>query len=198
MCTLSKYSILFSKTRWLVLNELVLCDSNNLHLREIARRTGLNVNGVRRELQNLENAGIVNSKTLGSQKFFTLNQQCHILNELTMLVIKTHGVAGRIESVLIKLEKKIKLAYIFGSYASGTFGADSDIDLMVVGKISVREVADVIMDVEDTLQIDINPSVYDYQEYLKKLRKGKGFVYNVHIGDRIMLIGDADEPSGIV
>lgn len=195
MYTPTIHSILFSKTRWQVLNELVLRGNNGIHLREIARRTELNVNGIRRELQNLENAGIVVSRKIGSQNLFFVNPQCQILNELRMLVIKTGGVAGEIEAALRSIEKKIKLAYIYGSYASGTFGVDSDIDLMVVGSVAFRTVADILMDVEDKIQIEINPTVYSIKEYTDKLRKGKGFVYNVHAGERIMLVGDIDEPS---
>ena len=73
MSTKITASALFPRTRLLALKELVLTGGKPVHLRELARRTGLDPTGLGRELKNLESAGIVSEERSGNQKGYTLN-----------------------------------------------------------------------------------------------------------------------------
>jgi len=192
MYTLEKMSILFPRTRWMVLRELVLSEPEGIHVREIARRTGLNAGGVGRELKKLEEAGVAISQKIGGLIFYRLNPVCQIYDEIRRIIIKTVGVADEVFKHLKPLQAKIRFAYIYGSFASGTQDSESDIDLMIVGDVSLESISEALGDIETHLRREVNPSVYSYKEYIEKLARGNSFISQVHKGSKIMIVGEID------
>lgn len=184
---------LFSYTRAKLLGELLRASGEGRYLRELARLTGLNVNGVRRELMNLESAGIVVSERIGRQVNYRLNERCPIYLELKMMIVKTVGLADALREALAPLAGRVKLAYLYGSFAGGTAGPDSDVDLMVVGEVSLREVSSALMEAGRKLGRELNPTVFPEGEYAEALAEGEGFVHDVHFGPRVMLLGEIDD-----
>jgi predicted transcriptional regulator len=79
-----------SRTRVKLLELFLLHPEREVHVREICRVTGLNINAVRRELANLEGLGILRSRTAGNARFYTANILCAIYLELTMILVKLH------------------------------------------------------------------------------------------------------------
>ena len=177
-----------------MLGVLALAVEGELHVREIARRAGLDASGALRELKRLERAGILASRTVGRQKLYRLDAACPIHAELASIMRKTAGLADVIRAALSPLAKRIELAYIYGSMAAGTAKAHSDVDVMVVGKVSAIDVAAALAEAGRSLGREVNPTVYATAEYAKKLKLGRGFPHTAHTGARIDLIGNADEP----
>ena len=194
MSTKGLTSILFSRTRGLVLRELVLATGEPTHLRELARRTGLDPSGILRELRNLSDAGIVLVHSVGNQKLFRLNRRCPVHDELRMIVLKTGGLADGLRSALRPLAARIEKAYVYGSIASGTDNSDSDIDLMVIGDVSLRDCVRAVSKIGLMLGRVINPVVVRPAEFRRKIADPDGFLQQVESAPKIMLIGDDDEP----
>ena len=132
---------LFPKARLAVLAELTSSGNTGLHLREIARRAGLNSKTVMRELHALRDVGILHSNNVGRQVIYRLNPECPIYEELRSIIRKTVGLADVLQEVLAPLSERIELAYVYGSHASGEESAQSDVDLMIIGEVSLREVS---------------------------------------------------------
>jgi predicted nucleotidyltransferase len=171
----------------------MLAGDRGVHLRELARRTGLDPAGVQRELRKLTKAGIVLERRAGNQKEYSLNRRCPVYPELRMMIVKTIGLADELRTSLEPLKTRIQQAFIYGSFASGTDRPDSDIDLMIVGRVSLREVAKALSDAGRTLSRVINPTVLRPEEYEKRLGESNSFVQLVASGDRIMLIEDGND-----
>ena len=87
---------------------------------------------------------------------------------------------------------RIDAAFIFGSMASGTESAGSDIDLMVVGDAGFAEVVDATYEAQAALGREINPKVMSASEWQAKKAERNAFLQDVLNKPRIMLIGDAD------
>ncbi|MCD6283129.1 nucleotidyltransferase domain-containing protein [bacterium] len=189
---------LFPLIRRLLLGELVRAEGESVHIQELARRVGKEAKSVYNELKNLESAGIVISQRQGNQVQYSLNPQCPIYPELKMLIIKTVGLADVLRDALKPLAAKIKVAFIYGSFARGKERADSDVDVMVIGDVSFGEVVDVLYDTQKVLSREVNPSVYPVAEYLEKRAAGHHFIKEVIEGAKIFLIGDADELAEMV
>ena len=181
------------RTRQALLRELVAANSEYVHVRELERRTGVHSANLSRELRKLEGGGIVESKRVGRQLHYRLNERCPIYRELRSIVIKTVGVAGPLRKALVPLAKNITLAYVYGSFADGTAGAESDVDVMVVGRASLLDVVGALAPVADRLSREINPTVYSPKEYQTELAAGEGFIFEVHHGAKILLVGEPDE-----
>lgn len=180
---------LFPKARLAVLAELTSSSNTGLHLREIARRACLNSKTVMRELHALRDAGILHSNPVGRQVIYRLNPDCPIYEELRSIIRKTVGLAGVLQEVLTPLRDRIELAYVYGSHASGEEKDESDVDLMIIGEVSLREVSAPLRRAREMLRRQINPTLYRAEEYKVALAEKNSFVKRVHDGPRIEIIG---------
>ena len=180
---------LFSRARIAVLSELSKAADTGLHLREIARRSDLNSKTVLREVHALRNAGVLTAQKIGRQIIYRLSPDCPIYEELRSIIRKTVGLAGVLRDVLAPVQDRIELAYVYGSHATGTERSDSDVDLMVVGDIGLRELSSPIREAGRTMQRTVNPTLYSSSEYAEELKDDNSFVSRVHHGARINLIG---------
>ena len=192
MPTKSLIDSLLPKSRQLILKELFLSNDRKIHLRELARRTGKHPKTVQVELDNLLQTGIITEERSGNQKLYGINEDCPVYPELKMLIIKTAGVADEIKKALEPLRKKIHKAYIYGSFASGSYDSDSDIDLMVIGKAKLKEIVSATSDTAMKLKRVINTVTFTIDEYNERLQND-GFVSRVHEEEKIMLIGDDND-----
>jgi DNA-binding transcriptional ArsR family regulator len=77
-----------SRTRVKLLDLLLLLPEREVHVREICRRTGLNINAVRRELANLEEIGLLTSCRRGNARFYTVNIAFPVYQELVAIFLK--------------------------------------------------------------------------------------------------------------
>jgi len=180
---------LFPQVRSSVLFELAAAGEEGLHLREIARRAGLNSKTVMRELHSQRDAGILISRKIGNQIIYRLNPDCPIYDELLSIVRKTVGLAGVLREALEPFADRIEMVYVYGSHARGEVRPDSDVDLMVVGDVSLREISSAIRTAGRKLRRVVNPTLYVPDEYETELQTDDSFVDRVHNGPRIDLIG---------
>ena len=153
---------------------------------------------VSRELIRLEKTGILVSTKEGKQKYYQANRKSPIYDELHGLIVKTAGVADVLRSALAPSAGHIKVAFIFGSIASGNEDKASDIDLLVVGNITFGEVVDLISTAEATLNRELNPVVYTLSEFNKRLSENHYFISNILSGDKIFVVGDDNELQSLV
>ena len=190
--TRSLISYLLPVVRTNVLARLLI-DEREWHARELARVLGLNHAAVTDELRNLAEAGIAIKRRSSNRVYYSANKQCAIYEELKNLLIKTAGLADVLRQALAELGERITLAYVYGSFAEGSDNAESDIDLMVVGSVTLGDVVDALGEAEERLAREINATVYSAIEYKQKLAAGRGFIHQVHYGQVIMLLGALDE-----
>ncbi len=184
---------LFSRTRKSVLCELVRAADSGIHIRELARRTGLDASGVQRELKNLASAGIVAERISGNQKYYAMNADCPVYSDLKMLILKTVGLTDVIREALGQIQRKINFAFLYGSIAEGTYDSESDVDLMIIGNAAFNEVVDAIMEAESAIGREINATVYTLNEFRQELTGGSRFINHVLKGKLIFLKGTSDE-----
>ena len=109
------------------------------------------------------------------------------------LINKTIGVFSVLRSALQPLSKRIVVAFVYGSVAREEETAQSDVDLMVVGKATLHDVLSRLSTVEKGLGRPINPTVYSVAEFKSKLASGNHFLNSVLKGQKAFLLGDEDE-----
>lgn len=163
------------------------------HQRGIARRTGLALGTVRRELSGLVRAEILTETRDGNRVYCQANPACPILPELAGLMRKTVGLAQVLREALAALRDKIDVAYVYGSQAEGTAGATSDVDLMVIGRASFGDVVAATEPCQERLGREVSPVVYQPAEYAANLASGNHFLTTVHEGPKIPILGTEDE-----
>ncbi|MCU0620528.1 MAG: nucleotidyltransferase domain-containing protein [Gemmatimonadales bacterium] len=186
---------LFGRARRAVLTLLFGRSGQRFYLREVARLTGLAVGSVQRELANFVAAGLVERSTEGAHVYFRANSRSPLYPELVGLATKTAGVVPVLRRTLAGLARKesIDLAFVYGSVATGTHGAASDVDLMVGGRVRLRELVPVLRRAQERLAREINPTLYPQEEFRRRLASGEHFLTRVMATPRIMVVGSDDE-----
>ena len=175
-----------------VLGLLLMRPEQQIHLRELARVIGAAPGTLKKELDALCGVGLLRAERVGNQVRFCANTAHPVFPELQALIRKTIGLADALRLSLAPLAGRIDAAFIFGSMASGTESAGSDIDLMVVGDAGFAEIVDATYAAQATLGREINPKVMSASEWLAKKAERNAFLQDVLNKPRIMLIGDAD------
>ncbi len=191
MTTTSLTQALFPASRTAVLAALTDAGDEGLHLREVARRTNLNSKTVMRELHSLRDAGILVSRDVGRQVVYRLNPDCPIRDELRSIIRKTVGLAGVLRAALEPFGDRIERAYVYGSHARGEERPDSDVDVMVVGSVSLRELSSPLRQSGRALRRAVSPTLYTQEAYQHELKTEDSFVSRVHSGERLDLLGGA-------
>ena len=184
---------LFGKTRQAVLALLYGQTDTSFYTKQILDAVKTGRGTVQRELKNLTDNSIIIRETQGRQVYYRANKKCPIFNELKSIVRKTFGVADILRESLAAAKGKVRLAFIFGSVARSADDRRSDIDIIVVGKISFGKVVSLLSPAEEKLGREINPVVYSVAEFKDKVKKDQHFVKTVLNSDKIFLSGDEDE-----
>ena len=181
-----------SKVRVEILSVFLMDPERELYVREVERLTGEDYKNVSIELHNLKEIGLLSSRNKGNLKYFSLNKEFVIYEELKAIFMKTKGAVGILRQA-VSTKRDIDYAFIYGSFATGKERAQSDIDVMVIGGIFLEEVLTAIRGPEEKLSREINVSLYDLQEIRKRVKDRDPFIMEVLGGDKIMLVGDEDE-----
>jgi len=136
------------------------------------------------------------SRKEGNLKYYSANRDFLLYDELRSMILKTRGAVGTLKETLSRA-KKIDYAFIYGSIASGTETSKSDIDLMVIGEISLEGLLKLTRGPEKAIGREINPSLYSVKEYKSRMKKKDPFIVQVMNEPRMMLIGDDNGLQGI-
>jgi predicted nucleotidyltransferase len=129
-----------------------------------------------------------------------LKEPCiHALEALRSLVDERESrglgipMEARITRVLADVRDRIWIAFIFGSMARGDQDPESDIDLMVIGQVSLKELSPCLKRAEQELGRQVNTVIYSESEWAKRREERNPFVARVLKGDKIFVIGGHDE-----
>jgi predicted nucleotidyltransferase len=163
-----------------------------LHLRELERRSGLAIGTVRQELDRLTKLGLVEARTDGNRRYYAAREDHPLYSEIRGLVLKTSGLADLLRNAL-KKEKSIRLAFVFGSIARGREQAHSDVDLLVIGTLGLRQLTKLLDGVAEKIDREINPHVFTPAEFQRRKRAGDHFLKSVLAEPRIFITGDEHE-----
>jgi hypothetical protein len=91
------------------------------------------------------------------------------------------------------LEEHIRSAFVYGSVAKAQERASSDVDLIVIGDLTLLQLSPTLTDVETKLRRPVNATVYSVDEFVRKIAGHNHFLQAVLAADKIFLLGTADE-----
>ena len=186
---------LLGSSRAAVLTVLLLHPDESLHVRELARLTGVSPGTLHRELRALTGLGLLQRRAVGRQVFYTANPSSPVFEDLAGLLRKTAGLVDVLRSALAPLADRIERAFVYGSMASGQTHAHSDIDVMVIGDLGFADVVLALAPAQESLRREINPTALSAADFKRKRRQVGGFVAKVLQGSTLWLMGSNDEPG---
>jgi len=180
-----------SKVRVKLLTHFFSHPEEQFYARSLARQVAEHYNAVWQELNNLERVGLLVSERDANVKYYRLDPDFPIYEELKRIILKTSGLGQPVREALGHLGM-VEWAFIYGSVAAGEEDSLSDVDLMLVGEVDLLALSAVIARLEDQLGREINYLVLSRAELAQRLADGDPFINNVLAGSKVMLIGDED------
>lgn len=175
-----------------VLAFLLLNASEELHLREIARRAGVPLQAAQRELALLEEIALVERHRRGRQVFVSVQESHPLFQALRSLLLRSEGLAIPLREAIEAIDG-VEAAAVFGSVASGSDTGRSDIDLLVVGSPDELAFHEAVSAVEEELGRPVNYTLLSRKEFKARIRRNDPFLNRVLAGDLIPVIGSIDE-----
>lgn len=182
-------SLVRSKTARKILVLLFLNPDERFYIRQLERLAEEPVSAVRRELEKLEKSGLLLSKDEAKVKYYWVNKQNPIYEELKKIILKTQAIGSTLKN-LVKKIPDIKIAFIYGSVAKGNESAVSDIDLMIIGSIDTMKIHLKISEIEDKIKRTINYTLIKEKEFRSKKTD---FLRRVLKEKKIFLVGSENE-----
>ena len=185
---------LFSGTRQRVLGLLFGQPGRSFFATELIALAGAGSGGVQRELQRLSNAGLVMVSWVGNQKHYQANPGAPVFEEVCSIAAKTFGLAEPLRAALRPLQKRIELAFVYGSVASGCDSAKSDIDVLIVADdLILEDVYGALAKAEKQLARPVNPTLYTRAEFKRRRKANNPFLAKVLAGKTLPLIGTVSD-----
>jgi hypothetical protein len=139
-------------------------------IRELTRLLNEQINSVRRELGNLKSMGLLRSRIKNRKKYYVVNKNFLLYNELRSILIKA---SSTIENISKKLQKfgKIELLVISGVFLD----KNTPTDLFIVGEVNQNEIEDLLtreLDMKRSLKM----SIISKDDFLYRLKINDKFV----------------------
>jgi predicted nucleotidyltransferase/transcriptional regulator with XRE-family HTH domain len=137
-------------------------------------------------------------------KLMTVIDPCHhLFGDLEKIVAmkEIHGgqrLKRLLDSALTPFEDLIKIAFVYGSVARLEQIQASDIDLMILGDIRLKDLAAALHPAEQILGRTVNPVLFSTDKFRDQFREGNPFLLDVVRKEKIFLKGSRDELTELV
>lgn len=197
-----------SKARVKILKLFLLHPQDKFYIRQLARDLKLQLNSVRRELENLENFGILTSdfkdeapgadkkegtsgpaSPAGGQekKYYRANPEFVLFDEIKALIIKAQILYEKDFVNKLKSIGKIKLLVLTGIFANNPATL---IDILLVGKVNKAKLVKLIGELEVELGHEINFTLFDSREFKYRRDITDIFLYGILDGKKLVVIDE--------
>lgn len=175
---LDSFYIAKSRVRRNLLGFLFSHPKEKYYLSELARQVHASPGNVQRELNRFLEDELIHREKKGNLIFYSLNFKHALFPEIDALVRKTMGIETGITHLVDKLPE-IKLALLYGSFASHQERGESDIDLLVISDGEIDLFYKALTQLENQFNREINPTIYSPLEFRKKLARKDSFIMHV-------------------
>ena len=183
--------ILGSRVRTEIFRLFFGVQSEPLHMREVERRIGFSHRPVQQDLGKLADLHLLNRTKSGNRVYFSANRGHPLYPDIRNLVLKTAGLADEIREALSGAD--VHLAWVFGSVADDRESDRSDVDLMVIGSIRLRELTQLLAPVAERVGRELNPHVMQVEEWDKRVRSKEHFATAILKAPKLFIIGSEHE-----
>ena len=179
--------VLGPPARRAILCRTFLVPSAEHHLRELVRLTGLAPRTVHQEIEKLVRADLLVERRDGNRRYVRANERHPLFRPVREIVLKTDGLADVLREALGT--EGIQFALVYGSIASAEATSGSDVDLLIVGSLGLREAVRRLGPAHDVLAREINPNVWTRREFDRRIIGKDPFLKRVLAAPTIPVIG---------
>ena len=190
----------------------LLNPTSKFYIRQLSRDLKLQLNSVRRELENLEKFGILTSDMKNEEegkgkkeapgrttpeamasargqekKYFRANPNFILFDEIKALIVKAQILYEKDFVRKLNSIGKVKLLVLTGIFVNNP---NTLIDILIVGKINKIKLIKLIRELEIELGKEINFTVFDNQEFKYRRDITDIFLYGILDGKNLVVIDE--------
>jgi predicted nucleotidyltransferase len=158
-------------------------------VRELAEALGVADMSVRRELERMLTAGILEREQIGRQGRYRASVASPLFRPLQELVERSVGVEALLRDVLSDVPG-VEAAAIFGSWARGEVDSQSDVDVLVVGDFDYADVVARLAALQERTEREINMVAMRASELREQRAARHGFISEILRSPVRPLVGD--------
>ncbi len=158
------------------------------HVRGLVRILKEEINAVRRELINLESAGILKSKKEGNKVVYRIDKECPIILDLRSMFYKQSEL-GKAVINLTKNIEGIEVVVLTNSFMHKRYEHDTDVDFLFIGTMRIRELTNLMATLEKELGRQIRFSAITKEDFDFARKKKEPFLMNILGNDKIVIFG---------
>lgn len=184
--------ILISRVRIRILEKYLLNPHSSFHVRGLVRELNEEINAVRRELINLEEAGILKSKKDKNMLVYRIDNDSPYIADLRTIFFKNSKLGNKIYERVKALES-LNALLITESFLTGKHISENDIDLLFLGNCRVKDVKDIISELEKDLEREIRASIMKQEDFEFAKKKKDPVVTNLLNQKIIQAYGDLND-----
>jgi uncharacterized protein len=188
---------LFSGSVQKILSTLLLERDDPWYLTDLAKRLGCAPSTLQRPLDSLVCAGIIRRWTSGNRVYFGVDPDCPFRHELRGLFAKTVGLRDVLRDVFRAHARQLSVAFVYGSMAKGEAHSQSDVDLLVVGSSTLKDLSPALANAEARLGRPISATVLPPDEFSARVAKKNHFLCAVLAEEKIFVMGTAHDLEGL-
>jgi predicted nucleotidyltransferase len=181
--------LLRSETQAGILERLLLHPDDAHTVRELADALEVTDMSVRRELERMVAAGILERERIGRQGRYRASVASPLFRPLQELVERSVGVEALLRDVLSDVPG-VEAAAIFGSWARGEVDAQSDVDVLVVGDFDYADAVARLGTLQERTEREINMVAMRPGELREQRALEHGFIPGILRSPVTPLVGD--------
>jgi len=185
---------LLTKRQQRLFSALLMHPERAYSMGELVALSGAGSGAGQNQIDKLVDAGLVLEERVRNQRRLRVNRDFPLFQELRSICVKSFGVVEVLREVLTPIEDEIAEAFVFGSVAKETDTADSDIDLLVVGTVSLLDLNRLLFEAEKTFARAINVQLYGSYEW--STAQSDPVIAQIANGPRLQVLPYAESTAG--
>lgn len=182
----------FKKNQTLILELFFKDPEKSYYFGEIGVLLNKKPGVFQKAIEALVKNNILLSEYRANSRFFKLNKNHPLYEELKSIFFKTLGAEGKLKEIFTNI-KNIKTVFVFGSFAKKEEDSFSDIDLMIIGNPKEDDFFDKISDLEKRISREINYHIFSENDWQKNVKEKKSFVLSILNGPKIFILSNENE-----
>ena len=181
-----------SRTRVKILRLFYTNSDSSFYVREITRKIGEQINSVRRELDNLSKIGILNSELKNRKKYYFLNQDFVLSQELRSLFLKSRMTLEK--RVINRVKETGSITYLA---LCGYFVDDPNapVDLFIVGRVNRKKLDILLEKFSENYGQELRFTTMTADEYNYRKDITDKFLYDIINRNKVVVIDKINQPK---
>jgi len=189
-----------SKTRVRLLRLFLHHPEDAFFVRELSRKTHIQMHAVRRELSNLVKFGClaegggsasVTAGPAGQRRYYRLNTNFVLYGELRALLLKAQMLLEQNFCRRIQDMGQVKYLALTGRFVGAP---EMQTDLLVVGRVNRDRLDRLVHDFERELGAEVRFTVIPLPEFTYRKQVGDKFLYEILGGKKVQILDDLSAP----